>query len=69
MLRLLGTLSCMAAIIAGGTASAAQLTNRGTVEQKLTIIENNAPRELTVKPSETVGSICNAGCTMKMPNG
>lgn len=69
MLRLVGTFSVMAAIMAGGAASAAQLTNIDTVEQKLTISENNASRELTVKPSETIGDICNAGCTMKMPNG
>jgi hypothetical protein len=50
-------------------AQAVKLTNRDTIEQKMTIQENGGTREQILKPSETVDGVCNSGCTIKMQDG
>ena len=48
---------------------ALKLTNRDPIEQKLTITENSAIREQTLKPTETVDNFCVGGCTIQIQNG
>ena len=50
-------------------ALALKLTNRDPVDQKLTITENAASREQTLKPTESVEGFCAAGCTIQIQNG
>src|SRR5262245_14793932 len=50
-------------------AQALKLTNRDTVDQKLTITENSATREQTLKPTESVDGFCASGCTIQIQNG
>jgi hypothetical protein len=48
---------------------ALKLTNRDAIDQKLTITENSATREQTLKPTESVEGFCAGGCTIQIQNG
>jgi len=61
--------SLLVAALAGTPALAVQLTNRDANEQKVTITEKSASREIVMKPSETLDGICNGGCTMQLAGG
>jgi hypothetical protein len=48
-------------------AHAITLTNRDTVDQKLTIIEGDKQTEQTVKAGDKV-ELCTQGCVIRMPD-
>jgi hypothetical protein len=62
-------LIALAAVLAASPAMALKLTNRDATEHQMTIQENSAARQHTLKPSETIEGICGGGCTIKMQNG
>lgn len=54
------------AILAGPAALAASVTNRDTVQQKLTILSGASPDVRTLKPGEAARDICPKGCIVRL---
>ena len=71
MLTLKRIAAGMAGVAAAALASnvaAVTLTNRDDRDYRITVVEGESSRELTVKPAAVLDSFCQKGCVIRLNN-
>ncbi len=56
----------LAALLWTSTASAVSITNRDDKDHKVTVVEGEARRDHSLKPSEVLDGVCQKGCIIRL---
>ncbi len=58
--------TALAVVLFAGTASAVTITNRDAAAYKLTVLEGETSKDVTIQPNQTITELCKDSCGIRI---